>query len=248
MTSFTVAKQINDFVDRHWGIEESGRKLISRNAIQNFLARKTKTPDFKLRAIQLFLYQFGERYRLSSRPGRDDISQTAAALSHFFGLDDEPRQIRHRNYFNFEGAYEMFAKSYNSEISCFLLLKRDKKAGILRAFGTYWINFYDADVLRQPTERISLEGCALVTRDLFALIFRDQIKFRPLIFTATEIEKKSISGPLVVQVSRKLRAWGATRGTYDGKCRKLTHRVAWNMIEEQPEIMPANAFNYLDRT
>ena len=95
LTRNAMGDRINKFINHTYGFDPDGRNFLSRNAVENFLERKTHTPDKKIQGIKAFLLSIHGFVTADQLTVDDPIDGAALAMCAFYGIDDpKPATLR----------------------------------------------------------------------------------------------------------------------------------------------------------
>jgi hypothetical protein len=86
LTTYTTGERVNEYIERKWGSDPDGTRLLSRNAIDNFLKGKTHTPDKKLHAIKAYLLSISGFVKPEDFALEEPIDRAALAMCEFYGI------------------------------------------------------------------------------------------------------------------------------------------------------------------
>ena len=119
LTTYTTGEKINEYIDKHYGgsANADGTRLLSRNAIDNFLKGKTHTPDKKIQAIKAFLLSVPGLAKPDELAPDETIERAAIAMCDFYGVQEATRATSHyEQHFRFtasEGGKEIYLRVFS---------------------------------------------------------------------------------------------------------------------------------------
>ena len=186
LTTYTTGERINEYIDKHYGGSANidGSRILSRNAIDNFLNSKTHTPDKKIQAIKAFLLSVPGFARPDEIATDDTIERAALAMCDFYAIQEpKPATSRYEQHFLFSASEA--GRKFSFEFSLGIYHEAGAKTLYTPAHGVYSYLPENGDTTQKEFAEfnpIRCGGFGIVAPDTLHLYLRSTVRRTPLCF------------------------------------------------------------------
>ena len=186
LTSYTTAERINAYLDENYGGSANidGSRILSRNAIDNFLNGRTHTPDKKIQGIKEFLLAVPGFAKPEQVATDNTIERAALAMCDFYAIP-EPKSATSRFEEHFLFTASEAGKKFSFEFSLGIYHEAGAKTLYTPAHGVYSYLPENGDTTQKEFAEfnpIRCGGFGLVARDTLHLYLRSTVRRTPLCF------------------------------------------------------------------
>ena len=187
LTTYTTGEKINEYIDKHYGgsANVDGSRILSRNAIDNYLKGKTHTPDKKIQAIKAFLLSVPGFVKPEQVAADDTIERAAIAMCDFYAVQKPTaRSSRYEQHYLFTASEA--GKTFTFDFSLGLYGDLTPDPFYMPVRGMYSYRLEDDGTQKDGFagfEPIRCDGFGIAMPSLLYLILRSTVRRKPLFFS-----------------------------------------------------------------